>query len=1564
MDGIKIDLPLEGGGGGSIDTLTDVDLTNLEDGYTLVWNEITQLWEANANTGGYSDNQAQDAVGDVLTDTSTVDLKWNTITRELTADVLSDGITIQTGSSGLEVKSGVFAPTVHSHSEYLLETDFETIIDGYLTEADLPACLIVESELTTCLSGYSTTSHTHTGVYSPVNHTHTGTYEPANANIQSHISCADIHCPSSTFALVGHNHTGIYQPVGSYALNCDLVCYSLTSHNHTGVYQPVGDYVVTCDLTTCLSGYSTTSHNHDLTYAPISHDHSQYALACDSFLVCLDDVTIITPTNKQVLAWDCTTNKWTNQTNGLGDGNVCGPVSAIDGAIPLFDGKTGCILKDSGCLTSCFAPTVHTHTHDSTTSISGGMTSNYNHFSVFATVAAIEAASSPSGIAYVEEKQAYYFYCDDCSISRDGDLVLNTPLGGTTRWQMLQKVSRKLGETGWVDRDDIIISKYSSTTIRATTSSTSVYAIKGIRYELVANTYDLVISGSSGLKYIYLDSAKILKSRDTFWDFEAETPVAIIYWSGTAIVGIQTELHGIRDIVWHNWAHQYIGTQYKTGLEFFGSVQPDNNVDPGVDSAYNLYFTSGTIVDEDTEITINNTGQWSQTLGTNLTSDPGVFTYFYWNGSAITSLAAMADKTPFIYSGINGTPQWESSGILTDSVTGDYIVYHYFASPLIEGQAVYARPHNAKFSSLSSALQARPNQLTWSNYAEIKHLYTAVFRVNTGWATTHRAKLLSLQSFRLVAGTPISGVSATDHQSLSNRDAFGAHPLTAIDSGVTPNSIIKVASTGALMESGVLIDSNNSIKPVVGNCTCPSILWNTNDGIFSSGVCSLDFVTNGTRRLYITNTGFNSSVPGLFPAGTATLPGITFRTPDYTSGVFLPAAGCVGITACCIPNLLVSPSGVSINCGANLFQLPTTKGSAGQVLCSDGTGLTSWCTPGSYEPANANIQSHISTADIHCPSACFATSTHNHTGTYEPANANIQSHISCSDIHCPSSTFALSSHSHTQYALECNRLLTNLCDVCITAVANNEVLGWDCTTSKWTNRAAGTGSGDVVGPSSSTCNNIVLFDGTTGKLIKDSGIASTSLVSTSCVNQFTKQQYFTNATLTDGANIAWDLDVAPMATVTLAGNRTLDNPTNMRNGNTFILIVKQDGTGSRTLAYGNAYKWAGGVAPVLSTALNSVDIISFVSDGTSMYGVLQNNFTTGNTGLPGISTFNGITCATQLLAVCQTGSSYCWTSSGCTHTLTVPTSSSTFADGTAAAPSITFTSDVDTGIYRIGSNSLGITQGGNARLQIDANGITSINGVIMGTDGINSNPSFTFANDLNTGIYRSASDELAFSAGGLARMYINVNGPTTGSSDGSPQMRNGASCSSPGYTFYNDSDTGVYRDSANVLGITAGGTALTISSTAITTNSSQELIMSNWIKVSNNIAITDTGAIARRLINKTGATSVAGQVVKIGSAGNSYVVQDVSSTAYIFGVVITPSVSDGGYVWVATSGRAQVLIEDSTSVTFGDWIRLSVDGRGATKTDRSTEYFKQIGYALESASSGTDVKAWVELKLL
>lgn len=77
--------------------------------------------------------------------------------------------------------------------------------------------------------------------------------------------------------------------------------------------------------------------------------------------------------------------------------------------------------------------------------------------------------------------------------------------------------------------------------------------------------------------------------------------------------------------------------------------------------------------------------------------------------------------------------------------------------------------------------------------------------------------------------------------------------------------------------------------------------------------------------------------------------------------------------------------------------------------------------------------------------------------------------------------------------------------------------------------------------------------------------------------------------LTDGGSIAWDMSAGFDFRVTLGGNRTLANPTNVTIGKKGRIRVIQDATGSRTLAFGTAYSFAGRAAPTLSAAANAVD---------------------------------------------------------------------------------------------------------------------------------------------------------------------------------------------------------------------------------------------------------------------------------------------------------------------------------------------------------------------------------------
>jgi hypothetical protein len=98
---------------------------------------------------------------------------------------------------------------------------------------------------------------------------------------------------------------------------------------------------------------------------------------------------------------------------------------------------------------------------------------------------------------------------------------------------------------------------------------------------------------------------------------------------------------------------------------------------------------------------------------------------------------------------------------------------------------------------------------------------------------------------------------------------------------------------------------------------------------------------------------------------------------------------------------------------------------------------------------------------------------------------------------------------------------------------------------------------------------------------------------------FTAAQRGSVSALTDGATITPDFALANNYSVTLGGNRTLANPTNLTAGQSGVIKITQDGTGSRTLAYGSYWKFAGGTAPTLTTTANSVDVLAYYADSTT-----------------------------------------------------------------------------------------------------------------------------------------------------------------------------------------------------------------------------------------------------------------------------------------------------------------------------------------------------------------------------
>ena len=100
--------------------------------------------------------------------------------------------------------------------------------------------------------------------------------------------------------------------------------------------------------------------------------------------------------------------------------------------------------------------------------------------------------------------------------------------------------------------------------------------------------------------------------------------------------------------------------------------------------------------------------------------------------------------------------------------------------------------------------------------------------------------------------------------------------------------------------------------------------------------------------------------------------------------------------------------------------------------------------------------------------------------------------------------------------------------------------------------------------------------------------------------------------LTDASTIAVPFAVGNNFSVTLGDNRTLGQPSDQTAGQSGSIFVTQDGTGNRTLAYHDDWKWAGGNTPTLSTAADAVDRIDYiVAETNKIHAVVTLDVKTG-----------------------------------------------------------------------------------------------------------------------------------------------------------------------------------------------------------------------------------------------------------------------------------------------------------------------------------------------------------------
>ena len=284
----------------------------------------------------------------------------------------------------------------------------------------------------------------------------------------------------------------------------------------------------------------------------------------------------------------------------------------------------------------------------------------------------------------------------------------------------------------------------------------------------------------------------------------------------------------------------------------------------------------------------------------------------------------------------------------------------------------------------------------------------------------------------------------------------------------------------------------------------------------------------------------------------------------------------------------------------------------------------------------------------------------------------------------------------------------------------------------------------------------------------------------------------------------------------------------------------------------------------------------------------------------------------------------------------------TYPSGSSAVPSITFDSDLDTGLYNPGANQLGISCGTTTSAIFTATGYSFLAGSAA-------SPGLYPADDTNTGLYSPGADQVGIATGGTLRLSLS----TTAITPTLPFLSPLGSNSAPSYSFTGDTNTGLYSPGADQVGLTTGGTdRLTIDSSgnvAIDTNVLYVDAANNRVGVGTAFPAANTkfdlsGTYAANITavaNLDIDCSTANYFTKTINANSTFTFSNVpSSRAYSFTLEVDVTGSSTAITWPAS-----VKWPDDTAPSLTDtkthlFMFVTNDGgttwRGAALVDYTT----------------------------